>query len=149
MSSRLMKSVRSKRGLTYGVSSRLVSYREAGSFQVVFQTRAGAARRAVSLCIEEMNRMKREPVGLQELETAKGQLAGSLPLRLDSLDGLARFYSAVEYYALGRDYASRYPDLVRRVTRQGVLQSARDFLHPQKCIASIVGNLETLKGSAP
>lgn len=144
-SSRLLEAIRVKRGLAYSVHSAFLANKYPGFFQLTLQTRSSSASEAIRLALEEMERMKREMVSEQELKTAKEYLIGSFPLRLNTQSKLAAFISQAEYYRLGLDYPERYPSLIRSVTREDVLRVAREYLHPEKYILAVVGNLQEIK----
>ena len=140
--SRLMDEIRVKRGLAYSVGSFFDPHKYRGSFQIVLQTKNDSAQEAISLAIEQMERMQRELVSKQELERAKKYLSGSFPLRLDTQRELVDFISKCEYYGLGMDYAERYLSLISSVSRQEVLRVAQRYLHPEKYILAVVANLK-------
>jgi zinc protease len=113
-----------------------------GSFQVVLQTKNASAREAIALVLQELERMRTEPVSDDELSRAKKYLTGSFPLRLDTQGKLAGFLTLVEYFGLGLDYPERYPSVINAVTREEVTRVAKTYLHPEKAILVVVANLE-------
>jgi zinc protease len=144
-SSRLVEEIRIKRGLAYSVYSFFDPGKYPGSFQIVLQTKNASAREAVSLSLQEMERIQTEPVLEKELEGAKKYLIGSFPMRLDTQAKLTNFLSQVEYYALGSDYPEKYPSLINAVSRQEVLRVAKTYLHPKNTILVVVANLKEAK----
>jgi len=147
--SRLMDEIRVKRGLAYSVASFFVTGKYPGSFQIVLQTKNESAREAISLVLGQIERIQRNMVSEQELETAKKYLTGSFPVRLDTQAKLANFITQVEYYGLGLNYHEQYPPLITSVTREEVLRVAKAHLHPDNYVLVIVGNLKKagVKGS--
>ena len=139
-SSRLGREIRVKHGLAYSVVSLFIPYKHPGSFQVILQTRNGSARQAIALAMEQIKQVRENLVSEEELARAQKYLTGSFPLRLDSQQKLADFFSQVQFYHLGLDYAQRYPALINAVTRRDVLRVARAYLHPGKMILTVVGN---------
>ena len=140
--SRLMEEIRNKRGLAYSVASFFDPGKHPGSFQIVLQTKNASAREAISLSLQQMERIQRELVSEKELEGAKKYLIGSFPMRLDTQAKLANFLIQVEYYGLGLDYPERYPSLIQSVTREEVLRVAKKYLHPKNMIQVVVANLK-------
>jgi len=140
--SRLMEAIRNKTGLAYSVASFFDPGKYPGSFQIVLQTKNPSAREAISLALQQMERIQKELVSEKELEGAKKYLIGSFPMRFDTQAKLANFLSHVEYYGLGLDYPEKYPSLIRSVTREDVLRVAKKYLHPQKYVLVIVANLK-------
>ena len=141
-SSRLMETIRNKRGLAYSVASFFDPAKYPGSFQIVLQTKNASAREAISLALQEMQRIRQEMVSEEELEGAKKYLIGSFPMRFDTQGKLANFLTQVEYYGLGLDYPGKYPGLIRSVTREEVLRVAKAYLHPEDYILVVVANLK-------
>ncbi len=145
LSSRLMQDIRIKQGLAYSVASYFVPRKYPGSFQVVLQTKNATAQESISLARKQIERVRKEPVSEDELARAKKYLIGSFPMRLDSQAKMVGFMSQVEYYKLGLDYARRYPDLIRAVTRQEVLRVAQKYLHPDQYLLVVVADLREAK----
>jgi zinc protease len=141
-SSRLMEVIRNKRGLAYSVGSFFDPGKYPGSFQIVLQTKNSSAKEAISLSLQEMERIQKQLVSEKELEEAKKYLIGSFAMRFDTQGKLAAFLTQVEYYGLGLDYPEKYPSLIRSVTREDVLRVAKKYLHPERYVLIIVANLK-------
>ena len=140
--SRLMEEIRNKRGLAYSVGSFFDPGKYPGSFQIVLQTRNASAQEAISIALQQMNRIREEKVSEKELEGAKKYLIGSFPMRFDTQGKLANFLTQVEYYGLGLDYPEKYRSLIESVTREEVLRVAKTYLHPEDYILVIVASLK-------
>jgi zinc protease len=140
--SRLMEEIRNKRGLAYSVASFFDAGKYPGSFQIVLQTKNASAREAISIALQQMERIRKEPVSEKELEGARKYLIGSFPLRLDTQGSIANFLAQLEYHGLGLDYPERYPSLIQSVMREDVLRVAQKYLHPENPILVVVANLK-------
>jgi len=138
-SSRLMTEIRDNHGLAYHISSRFSSFLDTGSFFVVLQTKNRSAKKAIVKVLEEMKRIQKEPVSDQELIETLAYLTGSLPLRLDTTSKLANFYSNIDFYGLGLDYADQYVQQIEKVTKEDVQRVAKKYLHPDRFILVVVG----------
>jgi zinc protease len=143
--SRLTEEIRNKRGLAYSVESFFDTGKYPGSFQIVLQTKNLSASEAISLGRQQMELIQKEPVSDKELEGAKKYLVGSFPLRLDTQSKLGAFLLQVQYYGLGLDYPEQYPSLIQSVTKEDILRVARKYLHPEKSVLVVVGNLRDAK----
>ncbi len=141
-SSRLVEEIRNKRGLAYSVASYFDPGKYPGSFQIVLQTKNASAREAISISIQEMERIQKELVSEKELEGAKKYLIGSFPMRINTQGKLTHFLTQVEYYGLGLDYPEKYPSLIQSITREEVLRVAKKYLHPENTILIVVANLK-------
>jgi len=140
--SRLMQEIRNKRGLAYSVTSFFDPGKYPGSFQIILQTKNASAREAISLSIQQLERIQKELVSEKEMEGAKKYLIGSFPMRLDTQAKLVNFLTQVEYYGLGLDYPEKYPSLIRSITREEVLRVAKKYLHPKEYVLVVVANLK-------
>ena len=140
LTSRLMREVRSKKGLAYGVGSGFDAGKFPGSFRATLQTKNKSAEEAIAEVLHQIRLIQEQPVTDDELSQTKKYLVGSFPLKYDSLAKIDSFMLQVELYGLGLDYPDRYPKLVDDVTRDDVLASAKKYLHPDAAILVVVGN---------
>jgi zinc protease len=138
--SRLMKIVRSKNGLAYGISSGFDAGKFPGSFAVDTQTKNKSTNEALELIIEQLRDMQEQPVSDTELASAKKYLIGSFPLKIDRQSSIASFMLQIEMYGLGLDYAERYPKLIGAVTKDDVQRVAKQYLHPDALDLVAVAN---------
>lgn len=145
--SRLLENIRTKAGLAYSVASSFVAGKSSGSFQIGMQTKNESAVDAIARTCSELQRIRSEPVGDDELAGAKLYLTGSFPLRLDSTAKIAGFLAQVEFFDLGPDYADTYVQRINGVTKDDVLRVARQYLHPDDLQLVVVANLEQAKVS--
>jgi zinc protease len=140
--SRLMDNIRDNRGLSYDVRSLFSAGRYAGSFQVELQTKNPSANTSIDEIFRELQRIIARPVTGRELSDAKSYLTGSFPLRIDSINKMADFLTAVEFYGLGLDYVDKYNGYINAVTKEDVLRVARHYLHPKDYVLVVVGDLK-------
>ncbi len=138
--SRLIRVVRSKAGLVYGIGSSFNAALFPGSFSIGLQTKNRSANDAVRLVIEQLREIRDHPVSDADLDSAKKYLVGSFPLKLEHLDAIANFLLQVELYGLGPDYIDRYPKLIEAVTKDDVQHMARQYLHPDAMLVVAVAN---------
>jgi zinc protease len=139
-SSRLMQSIRDKMGLAYDVHSFFAAYKEEGIFQIGLQTKNESANTAIDEIIRQIERIKKEKVSDDELGDAKSYLTGSFPRRLDTNRKIADFLASVEFYNLGLDYATKYPDYINSVTKEDILRVAKKYLTTENYVLVVVAN---------
>ncbi len=136
---RLGESVRDRQGLAYYAYSTL----EAGLGPGPWSVAAGVAPEnvdgAVASVKAEIARLRDNPVSDEELEDAQDYLTGTLPLRLESNEGVAGTLLDMELYELGDDYIMRYPSIIRAVTKKDIQAAARKYLDPERYALAIVG----------
>jgi predicted Zn-dependent peptidase len=84
MSSRLFQEVREKRGLAYAVYSYHQGYSDVGAIKTYVGSTTGNVEEAVKVIVEQLGRVRNEPVEAEELERTKQQLKSSTLLALES-----------------------------------------------------------------
>ncbi len=140
--SRIMNRIRDDLGLAYDVHSFYSSDRYRGVFQAGVQTKNESAKAVIGLLLEEIERIRKEPVSDEELADAKSFLTGSFPRRLDTMGKIASFLALTEFYDLGIDYDRRYPEYINSVTKEEIIKVAKKYLHPERYVLVIVADME-------
>jgi len=139
MMGRIGDVVRKQAGLAYYASSSLSGGSGPGPWRVSAGVDPVNIDKAVDLIRQEIARFVNEPVSAEELADSQANFVGRLPLSLESNGGVAGALLNLERYDLGLDYYRRYPDLIRAVTVEEVLQAARSYLHPDRLGIGIAG----------
>jgi zinc protease len=136
---RFGEKVRDEQGLAYYAYSELnASYGRGGWIM-----RAGVnptnLDKALDSIRHELERFLAD--GPTEVEQADGvaSLLGSLPRQLETNEGAAAVISEIELYGLGLDYLERFPDIVRSLTREQVIETARRWIDPHHLVTAIAG----------
>jgi zinc protease len=138
-SSRLMKSVRSDAGLTYGVSSGFAMRRHPSLFVVSTFTRVAEVRTVVDLLLAELERMRAEPPTQAELEQARTLATGSFSLGLETSDAVIGGLVDLEVHGLPEDALDTYRARVRALTVEDTAREAQRRLHPDRAAIVVVG----------
>ena len=137
---RLMKEIREKRGLAYGVSTQLVPYRHAGLIVGNVATENGRVAESIALVREEWRHMREEGPTAVELENAKTYLTGSFPLGLDSTQHIAGVLVQMQQDKLGIDYLDRRASLIGGVTLDEARSVAKKLFDPGALSFAVVGD---------
>jgi len=138
-SSRLLDDIRVNRGLAYSVASSFSPGLEPGPFNVSLETKNATAGEAITQVVEEIKRIRSQPVTPEELKDAKSYLIGSFPRKMDSMSKRAGLMAYVEAYGLGLDYPWRYPELIQHLTPADIQKVAEKYLHPETYLLVVVG----------
>ncbi len=137
---RLMKEIREKRGLAYGVSSDLVSYRHAGLILGNVATVNARVGEVIALVRAQWRHMRDEGPSEAELDDAKSYLIGSFPLNLDTSGRLASLLVEMQIEKLGVDYLDRRAGLFDAVTLDDARRVAHRLLDPDGLSFVVVGD---------
>ena len=132
MMGRIGESVREKAGLAYNASSSLNSGLFSGTWEISAGVAPGNVEQAVELIKQEIARFTAEPVTPDEMDDSKSNLIGQVPLWLESNNGVASALVRLERFKLGFDYYHRFPDRLRAVTIEEVLDTAQRYLHAER-----------------
>ncbi len=151
---RLMREVREKRGLTYGIYSALLNMKYGNILQITLSTSNDKAQEALSVIRSELQRMANEGVTDSELADAKSYLIGSLPLELASTSDIANVLSSLQRDGLAPSYLTEREKAIKSVSADDVKKLAAQLLDPAKMTTILVGqpegiNVDTLLDSAP
>jgi zinc protease len=130
MMGRLGDTVRDRQGLAYYVYSRLEAGLGAGPWFTVAGVNPAHVQQAIDGIRGEVRRLREELVPAEELADSQSFLTGSMPLRLETNEGLASTILSMERYQLGLDYLLHYADMVRAVDGQDVRDVANQYLDP-------------------
>lgn len=139
MMGRIGKAVRENAGLAYYAASSLGGGLGPGPWDVTAGVDPQAVDAAIELICQEIRRFTREPVTQEELADTQANYIGRLPISLESNVGIASALLSLERYQLGLDYYRRYPDLVRSVTAEQILQAASHYLDPDRLAIAVAG----------
>lgn len=139
MMGRLGKVVREQNGLAYYVYSVLEGGPGPGPWQVIAGVDPAHARKAEALILDEVRRLREEPVPEDELNDSQSMLVGSLPLQLETNEGVARALLNIERYQLGLDYLQRYHQLIMDLRPADVQAAAQRWLDPERYVLAMAG----------
>jgi len=147
MSSRLFQNVREKRGLVYSISSGVTAYSDAGSLTIYAGTSLDSVDEVVRLTIEELRRLKGEPLPGTELRRSKDHLKGSLMLSLENTGSRMSHLARQEIY-FGRQIGlDELLTGIEDVEAHDVQRIANDFFAGELTL-SILGNLKGYRPKA-
>lgn len=141
--SRITTKVRSDEGLSYNQGSRF-NYRWGypGTFSGYVQTKSSTVGYAISLILNEFNRIRKEPVSDAEMETAINYYLESFSNFFESPQATMSTFADLEMTGKPMDYYKTYRDKIKAVTKAKVQEVANKYIHPERAIIMIVGDFE-------
>ncbi len=144
--SRIMTKVRSDEGLAYNTGSRF-SHEKAfpGTFYGYVQTKSATVQYAISLILKEFERIRKESVSPEELETAKQYFLDSFPDRFSTSIGTMSSMARLEYDGYPMNYFQTYRSRIEAVTAKDVLRVAKKYIIPSEMSMMVVGDIEPCK----
>jgi len=139
MMGRIGESVREKAGLAYYAYSQLSGGMGPGPWYVSAGVDPANVEKAIELIREEIGRFSSQSVMADELADSQSNFIGRLPLSLESNSGMASAILNLERYDLGLDYYQHYPEMVRKVSVEEILASARRYWDTENLAVGIAG----------
>ncbi len=142
-SSRLFTKIRSQHELAYGVWAWMITgNHHRMPFTVGVDTKSESTVEAIELIIEELVRVREEPVTQEELDRAKEGLKNSFVFNFSSPYSIARRKASYEFHGRPQDYLDTYLAKVDAVSAEDILAAARARIHPEEMAILVVGKSE-------
>lgn len=146
-SSLLMDEVREKRGLTYGVSSDLVSMDLAEGWYGSLSSSNDKTADAISVIRDVWSQAADNGISADQLAAAKTFMTGSYPLRFDGNRSIARILVGMQMEGLPITYPAYRNSLIEGVTLEQVNDVARRRLSVDALTFVVVGEPDGLQTS--
>lgn len=138
--SRLVKEVRSNRGLSYSVYSYFLPYEQSGPFMLGLQTRSDQVAEAVQVCNEVLADFIENGPTQEELTLSKQNIMNGFPLRVDSNKDILGYLSVIGYYDLPLTYLNDFNKNIEKVSLEDVKTAFRKHLDLNTFVTVIVGS---------
>lgn len=139
MFGRIGSQVREAAGLAYYAYSSIAGGPGPGAWKAIAGVNPVNIDQAIDLIRDEIRKFVTDGVTQEELTDNQAYFIGSLPLQLESNEGVAGGLIHVERYGLGLDYYQRFPELISSISREQVLEVAKEFLSPDDIVIAIAG----------
>jgi len=139
LNSILMRAVREKYGLTYGVYSQLLSLTQRGAFVISLRSRNDQAARASNITQDYLENYLATRPTVAELKAAKDFLIGSFPLGISSNDDLLQNLIYIGYYHLPLNFLDTYRQKIKAVTTNQIKTAFNRYLQLKRLIVISVG----------
>ena len=120
--------LREDKGYTYGAYSGFGGSKFRGTWISSSEVRTDVTEGAMKEFMYELNRMRTETVGAEELENAKRAIVGSFALSLEQPGSLLQNVITQKLYNLPADYWDTYPQKVAAITAADVQRVAQKYI---------------------
>ena len=143
--SRLMQNLRERNGYTYGVSAGSVYFGNQSLFIINSDVNATHTQAAVDACFEELQRLKEEPVGDEELETARNYILGDMLRDVDNSVSYLKKYAYWSQHGLDESEFQLMIQTVKETGAERLSSLAKKYFDYNKFTRIIVGDIQDLK----
>jgi predicted Zn-dependent peptidase len=136
---RLFITLREEKGYTYGAYSGLSAGQWRGAWQASAEVRTEVTEAALRDLLNEVRRVRDEPVPDKEFNDQKRAMVGSFALSLENPQQMIGYYVTSWRYRLAGDYWDKYPARIDAVTKAQVQAAAKKYLDPSRLQIIAVG----------
>jgi zinc protease len=144
-SSRLVENARAKGGLTYSASTSFDFGYETGAFYASTFTKNASVGQLLDLVLATIGDFRTTGPTAKEVEDARRFLVGALPFAVQTAEGQAAQWAAVDLYGLGADYFERYGERLAAVTPAAAKAAAEKYLRTDRLSIVAVGTADSVK----
>jgi zinc protease len=137
--SRLMKNIREEKGLTYGISSHLVTLKQEGYFMIGTDVKKEFTQQTIEEIKKEIGLLQTELVGSNELQTVKNFMAGEFAGSLNTAFEVADRQKILLLDGLPSDFFNHYISQIHATTSEDVLDVANRYLRTEDMVTVIAG----------
>ena len=143
--SRITNKVRTEEGLAYSAGSQMSpSYYYPGEFRAFFQSKSSTCALATKLILEEVERIRTEPVTQEELDVAKASVIETFPRAFESKKAVRDLFVGEEWRPHVDGFFENYRKRVAAITVEDVQRVAREHLDPSKVAILVVGKWDDI-----
>lgn len=138
--SRINLNLREGKGYTYGAQTSFDVRKYRGPFVASADVRNAVTDSAITEILQELERIRKDPVTPEELDMVKKFIVGSFPLQIETPNQIASKVIDLELYDLPRNFYDTFNNRVEEVTAQVLLRAAKLYLHPDRIAIAVAGN---------
>lgn len=146
-SSRLMTEIREKRGLSYGISTDLVTLEHAGFLYGSYETPNAKVKETLTLLRAEWQRMAENGLSTKELDDAKAYMQGYYVRNLTTTSKAAETLLGIQTSRLGIDYIEQRQSQIDAVTIDDIKRVAKSLLNENILTIVVAGKPEGLESA--
>lgn len=145
--SRITANIREKHGYTYSPRSTLATHPGAGTWTQSADITTKDTAAALREVVNEVDRMRSEPPGAEELTGVQKYVAGTFVLRNSSRAGIIAQLRFVNLYGLPADWLRTYVQRVEALTPADITRMAKKYLDPSRMTLVVVGDRKVIEES--
>ena len=137
--SRLMSVVREEKGYTYNISSMLDAFRSDGCFHIGTEVSPEFVEPTLTCIYEEMDKLKNDLVGEEELKMVRRYLLGNMLTRLDGAFNTSDAIRTLTMDGVPLEQFSEMVQTIKNITAQEIRDLAQKLFVKEKMWEVVVG----------
>ncbi|PWQ99449.1 M16 family metallopeptidase [Leucothrix pacifica] len=137
--SRLMKEIRVKRGLSYSVYSYFSPSRELGPFVMGMQTKLDQIDEGKEALAELLNTYLKDGATEAEIEESKLNITGGFPMGVAGNSNIGNYAEMIGFYGMPLNYLDTFTDRINAVTLDEAKEAMQRRIKPDAMLTVVVG----------
>jgi zinc protease len=142
---RLFMNLREDKGYAYNVYSSFSALEFRGVWRATCEAGTDVTAPALQCLLDELRRIREEPVSTPELANAKRGLIGGFAISVERPRTLLQNIITQNTYRLPVDYWDKYPENISAITAEDVARVAKRYLDPSHLQIVAVGDAAKIK----
>lgn len=145
-SSRLFQSVRTDKGLTYGISGNIgAEYSHKGQATIYTFSKSETVLEAIKAIIDEVNLLKKDGVKEEELERERSSYLNEFVFNFDTIDKIIKRLLIYEFYGYPSDFIQKTKENIGKLTKEDIDRVAKKYWNKEEFLIYVVGNEKEIK----
>lgn len=136
--SRLMSNIREEKGYTYGIHSYLQNHIHESAWMISTEAGKDVCDATITEVYKEMQRLRDEPVGEEELQLVRNYMMGSILGDLDGPFQIISRWKNIILNGLDDNYFYRSIDTIKSIKPEELRELARKYLVPEEFYELVV-----------
>ncbi|HYH81272.1 MAG TPA: pitrilysin family protein [Longimicrobium sp.] len=142
---RVNMNLRERHGWTYGAFTAFSPRSGVGQFAIATSVRTNATDSAVAEAVREYRRIATEPVPAAELTSTLGNVVGSFPNTVQTVQGLSGRFETMLLYGLPVDFWTSYRERVAALTPADLARVGGSKVTPNAITVVVAGDLSKIE----
>jgi zinc protease len=135
--SRLMSNIREEKGYTYGIDAIHIPVKDSSVFMIITDVKADKDKETIENIYYEMDKLCKEEVREEELNTVKHYLIGETLRNMDGVMDISDYYANIIKYSLPDNYNSYFIDTMNKVDSKKIKELANRYFKKDSFTISI------------
>ena len=138
--SRLMMNIREEKGYTYNIFSSLDTMVNDGYFYVGTEVGQAYEQQTLTEIYHEMNRLKTEPIGKDELQMVKNYLMGNLLTMFDGPLNVSEAIKTMRVHNLPFETLNELISTIQQIGPEDIMELSNKYLNRENFWEVVIGN---------
>ncbi len=143
--SRLNKKLREELGLTYGVSSQIISKKKSNHLVICTEVNKETTKFALENIKAVISNLQNDVIDENEFLTARQYMIGSFFRSIESSQQVGSIIKGISAFDLPSDYYDRFFNSISNMKPDGLIHLQKEYMVPNKFFISIAGQLKEIE----